>query len=90
MQNRDILHIVRAEVCGSHSLRVVFDDQTSKVVNLTLLLDGLVFEPLRDPEYFARVAVDPRCGTVVWPNGADFAPEALYDLRDETAERGAR
>jgi hypothetical protein len=36
--------------------------------------------PLRDPDYFARVALDRKCGTVVWPNGADFAPHALRDL----------
>jgi hypothetical protein len=35
---------------------------------------------LLDPEYFARVVLDTECGTVVWPNGADFAPEALHDL----------
>jgi len=32
--------------------------------------------------YFARVSVDPISGTVVWPNGADFAPEALYELEN--------
>ena len=38
-------------------------------------LDGEVFEPLRDPDYFARFTVDE---TLVWPNGADFAPEFLH------------
>lgn len=37
-----------------------------------------VFEPLRDPKYFATVKVDPEAATVVWPNGADLAPETLY------------
>ena len=41
-----------------------------------------MFEPLRDPAYFSRVSVDPVCGTVVWPNGADLAPSALYDLEE--------
>ena len=35
-------------------------------------------EPLRDPDYFAKVRVDPEAATVVWPNGADKAPETLY------------
>jgi hypothetical protein len=47
------------------------------------------FRPLLDPEVFARVAVDPVCGTVVWPNGADLAPEALYALPGEDAARRA-
>jgi uncharacterized protein YnzC (UPF0291/DUF896 family) len=38
-----------------------------------------VFAPLRDPEYFAKVKVDTEATTVVWPNGADLAPETLYE-----------
>jgi hypothetical protein len=80
MQHRDILHIVHAEVAGGHRLALEFDDETRKIVDVGPLLNGPVFEPLRDPGYFARVVIDPVCGTVVWPNGADFAPEALYTL----------
>jgi hypothetical protein len=89
MRDDDILHIVHAEVAGDHRLRIEFDDYTQKTVDLSPLLWGPVFEPLRDPDYVARVVVDPVCGTVVWPNGADFAPEALYDLPNEDAERRA-
>jgi hypothetical protein len=89
MRENDILHIVHAEVAGDHHLRIEFDDHTQKTVDLSPLLWGPVFEPLRDPEYFARVVVDPVCGTVVWPNGADLAPEALYDLPNEDAKRRA-
>jgi hypothetical protein len=75
-----ILHITEARVCGDHSLELAFDDGTRKVVDVSPLLTGPVFVPLLDPEYFARVVLDTECGTVVWPNGADFAPEALHDL----------
>ncbi len=75
-----VLHIIDAEVCGPYSLDVRFNDGTRKRVDLTPLLTGPVFRPLREPSYFARVVVDPQSGTVVWPNGADLAPEALYDL----------
>jgi uncharacterized protein DUF2442 len=84
-----ILHVVSAEVVGDHRLHLEFGDHTQKTVDLSPLLEGRVFEPLRDPEYFARVVVDPVCGIVVWPNGADFAPEALYQLSNEEAERRA-
>jgi hypothetical protein len=47
------------------------------------LLDGPIFEPLLDPANFARVTLDKVAGTVVWPNEADFAPEALYELEAE-------
>ena len=75
-----ILRIVEAEVRGDSRMRVSFNDGTSKVVDLTELLDGPVFEPPREPAFFARMELDPVCGTVVWLNGADFAPEALHDL----------
>jgi hypothetical protein len=75
-----ILRIVEAEVAGQHHLRLSFNDGTCKTVDVAPLLSGLVFEPLRDPAYFARAELDAVCGTVVWPNGADFAPEALHDL----------
>jgi len=78
-----ILHIVEATVFPPHSLDLTFNDGTRKRVNVLPLLDGPIFEPLRAPEYFARVVVDPVLGTVVWPNEADFAPEALYELPAE-------
>ena len=67
-------------VCGPYLLNVRFNDGMQKTVDLTPLLTGPVFQPLKDPECFARVVVDAEAGTVVWPNGADLAPEALYDL----------
>lgn len=75
-----IPHVIEAEVCGPHLLRLVFDDGTGKVVDLSSVLTGPIFEPLQSPQYFALAAIDEVAGTVVWPNGADFAPEALYEL----------
>ena len=37
-----------------------------------------VFEPLRDPAFFAQVTLDEELGTIGWPNGADVAPETLH------------
>ncbi|MBS1250712.1 MAG: hypothetical protein MAG431_02307 [Chloroflexi bacterium] len=78
-----VLHIIEATVCGPHSLELTFDDGTYKRVNVLPLLEGPIFEPLREPYYFARMVLDPIAGTVVWPNEADFAPEALYELAPE-------
>jgi Protein of unknown function (DUF2442) len=84
-----ILRIREARVCGPHSLRLTFNDGTTKQVDVRPLLDGPIFEPLRDPAYFARMSLDTICGTVVWPNGADFAPEALHDLEAEAMSESA-
>jgi hypothetical protein len=75
--------VTKAKACGPHSVDLTFKDGRRKRVNLLPLLQGPVFQPLRDPAFFARLKLDPRAGTVVWPNGADIAPETLYDLPDE-------
>lgn len=81
-----ILRILEAEPRGPHRLWLAFSDGIRTEVDVRPLLDnGPVFEPLRDPAYFTRVVLDPVCGTVVWPNGADFAPEALRALVGEAA-----
>ena len=75
-----MLHINEAQVVAPFRLRVVFSDGQQKVVDVRPLLTGPIFEPLLNEEFFARVEVDPVCKTVVWPNGADIAPEALHQL----------
>ena len=77
----DILHILDVEVVKDSILRVEFDDGTVKIVDVGPLLTGPIFKPLKDPVFFAKVSIDPVAQTVVWPNGADFAPEALYELK---------
>jgi hypothetical protein len=82
--------VVKARASGPHSLDLTFKDGTRKRVNLLRLLEGPVFQPLRDPAFFARVTLDPVAGTVVWPNGADIAPETLYELPAEASSRPGR
>jgi len=84
-----ILRIREVQVCGPHSLRLTFNDGITKKVDVGPLLEGPIFEPLRDPVFFANVALDLVCGTVVWPNGADFAPEALRALAAEARSESA-
>jgi Protein of unknown function (DUF2442) len=80
-----ILRILGAEVRGPHRLWLSFSDGTRTEVDVRPLLTGPMFEPLREPSYFARATLDPVCGTVVWPNGADIAPEALHALAEAEA-----
>ena len=75
-----LLRITAARVVGPHAIEQSFNDGTTGVAEVAPLLIGPVFEPLRDPAYFASMELDSVCGTVTWPNGADFAPEALLNL----------
>ena len=74
-----MLHVVKVNWLREYSLRIEFDDGVIKDVDLAEELWGEVFEPLKDPQFFQRVAVNPETGTIEWPNGADFAPEFLKE-----------
>lgn len=56
-----------------------FEDGAEGEVDLEQSLRGPIFEPLRDLSFFSQVTVNSELGTVVWPNGADIAPETLYE-----------
>jgi len=71
--------VIAVEPAGDYRLRLTFDDGIDGVVDLESRLWGPMFESLRDPDVFVRVRVDREAGTIVWPNGADLAPEALYE-----------
>ncbi len=69
--------VIHAEYRGEYRIHLIFNDNTEKTIDFGDWLDGPVFEPLKDRHYFQRFFVDG--GTVVWPNGADVAPETLYE-----------
>jgi Protein of unknown function (DUF2442) len=74
----EIVHVTSVEVVADHCLRLHFEDGVRGEVDFSTRNWRGVFEPLRDPDYFSQVRVDPEMGTVVWPNGADLAPETLH------------
>lgn len=84
-----IASVVTVKVLGHYRLRLGFDDGTRRDVDLSYLQDrGGVFQPLRDPDYFAQVRVDPEAGTIVWPNGVDLDPMVLHgDFTPASGER---
>ena len=70
--------ITKVEALDNYRLKILFNDGVKGVVSLSDRLFGPVFEPLKDPSFFAKVHVD-EFGAVAWPNGADLAPDALYE-----------
>jgi len=71
--------IVAAQAVGDYRVHLRFEDGVEGTLDLGphLSFRG-IFEPLRDPAYFALVRVDPELGTVCWPNGADLDPDVIY------------
>jgi len=71
--------IIAVEPLGNHRLRLTFDDGLVRDLDFRLVADrGGVFEPLRDPAYFAQVSIDEAAGTICWPHGIDLDPDVLH------------
>ncbi len=70
-------HVVEARHLHGHVLWLRFSDAAEGEADLAAELYGEVFEPLKDLEYFRQFRIHPELRTLVWPNGADFAPEFL-------------
>jgi len=70
---------VHADLLEGTLAQLTFDNGVTGVVDLAQLITYRgVFAPLRDPDVFKQMRLDPEPGTIVWPNGADIAPETLY------------
>jgi len=71
--------ITAAEVVRHGVLCLTFADGLSGEVDVLDRMRGPVFDEARTPEGFTKVTVDAETGTVVWPGGADLAPDTLYE-----------
>lgn len=71
--------VMEARYVRDYVVWLRFRDGTAGEVDLSGALEGPVFRPLRNRAYFRQFMVHPEFQTLVWPNGADLAPEFLYD-----------
>jgi hypothetical protein len=79
-----ITRLVQADYVAGHRVWLRFDDGVSGEIDLAGDLEGPVFEPLKRVEAFRQFSLSRELHTLVWPNGADFAPEFL---REKLARR---
>ena len=75
-----ILHVTDAKHRGDYRVWLQFSDGTSWEADLSSAIWRPIFEPLKDKAFFSQVKLDLEMDTIVWPNGADLAPEFLKDL----------
>jgi hypothetical protein len=73
-----IPRVIEVTALEDYRLWVRFQDETAGTVDLSSELWGPMFEPLWDETLFATASVHPELHTVTWANGADLAPEFLY------------
>jgi hypothetical protein len=74
-----IPRVVAAQHEHDFVVHIRFADGREGDVDLADELYGEVFEPLKDIRVFKTFSVHPDFHTLCWPNGADLAPEFLYD-----------
>jgi hypothetical protein len=82
-----MVRVTEVKVLDGYRLQLAFNDGTRRVVDLADELSGPMFGPLHELSLFRQVRLDSELGTIVWPNGADFAPEALHaGFREEPGD----
>jgi hypothetical protein len=80
MYDNYLIKVVTAKYIGDYKIRVKFSTGEERIVDMETELWGEVFEPLKDKGIFEQLTVNKELCTIVWPNGADYAPYSLYDL----------
>lgn len=80
-----IPHVIEAEYIKDYMIRLKFNDGSIRIVDLKHYVDrGGVFSMLSDKKFFKKFFID--LNTLCWPNGADIAPERLYEIGKEVSE----
>ena len=75
------MHFVKdVKYVSEYKLLLTFEDGAMKLVDMEPHLDGEIFEPLKNIDYFKTVLVNPDIDTIVWENDADFSPDFLYEI----------
>lgn len=77
MQNGYMPRVIGADYIADYKIKLDFDNGQTRIADCSKWVGGGVFEPLRDKEYFRQFFVDG--WTISWKNGADIAPETLYE-----------
>ena len=72
--------VIAVKLLGGYRLWLKFKDGGEGEIDMEPYLRPFVnlFEPLRDPAYFAKVKVIPAAGTIGWPNGVELDPDNLH------------
>lgn len=85
MKSQYLPVVVLAKHKRDHLIEVEFDNGVSKLLDFAGWLNGPNFEPLKDKRNFKNFFIDGE--TIAWPNGADIAPETLYEAKSVTTIR---
>lgn len=83
-----IPHVINAEYVNDYIVKIKFDDGSVKMADLSSYAKrGGVFSNFSNKEFFKKFFID--LNTLCWPNGADIAPERLYEIGMPVEEKVA-
>ena len=74
----NLISVKNANYIKDYCIAITFSNGVKKIINLEKELLGEVFKPLNDKDFFKTFTINPF--TIEWSNGADFAPEFLYEI----------
>ena len=77
--------LVDAKYLNGYKLWLRFADGVQGEIDFSNELDGEIFEPLKDQDYFKSFSIHPVAKVLCWPNGADFSPEFVYNRLKQVA-----
>ncbi len=75
----ELHEIIDAKLMKDYQVKIVFDNLSEGIIDLKKYLGRGVFAGLLDKKKFNEFRVDAELGTICWPNGADIAPDTLYE-----------
>ncbi len=74
----DMNEVSKIEYRGEYVYHITFDDGVEGAIDFSDYLSrGPIFKGLKDKRLFSKARVEG--GSICWPNGADVAPETLYE-----------
>ena len=88
-----MIRIRKATYLSEYKIKILFSDRKTKIVDFENWIFGkknVYLEPLKNIEFFKKFELDELQYTICWPNGADFCPDVLYKIGQETKERVRR
>lgn len=72
--------IIEAAAIRDYTVYLKFSDGLEGLIKLDRIIGkGEIFSPLTDKQFFCKLRLEPGWRTISWPNGADLAPDVLYD-----------
>ncbi len=74
----ELVWVVKAEYITDYKISFTFNNGTHGIIDFEKKFDLPIYEPLKNMEYFKSFKL--KSWTIAWENGADYAPEFLYEL----------